>query len=242
MWFSKNKLIKLKNNMKSKKFDEDTITIEESIITKDREIVDLLQNIFINRGYVLSTGDSFDTYSYFERKKNGILFFVYLPILNYSYQMFFRFEDRGVDIIGVDEYELQESQMKDVISKISFVIISELAYANFTVINHKTIVEENTTSTKVRQPAKSKKNKTVKAVRNINITNVHRVINRSKNVNNKEKRSYERKIENWTARGHWRTYKSGKKIWIEPQNRKAKDGVSNKKVKKNYIIKKGEDE
>lgn len=205
-----------------------------------------MQNIFINRGYVLSTGDNFDTYSYFERKKNGILFFVYLPIFNYSYQMFFRFEDRGVDIIGVDEYELQESQMKDIISKISFVIISELAYANFTVINHKTIVEENTTSTKVRQPVKNKKNKnkknkTVKAVRNINITNVHRVINRSRNVKNEEKRSYERKIENWTARGHWRTYKSGKKIWIAPQNRKAKDAVSDKKVKKNYVIKKGED-
>ncbi|MBU3153922.1 hypothetical protein [Clostridium estertheticum] len=43
-----------------------------------------------------------------------------------------------------------------------------------------------------------------------------------------EKREYERHILGWTVRGHWRTYKSGNKIWIKPQIRGDKEQVQGK--------------
>lgn len=246
MWFSKNKLIKLKDNIKNKNFNEDTIKIEESIGSQDKRVVDSLKNLFINCGYILSTGDQLDMFSYFEKKSNGILFFAYLPILDYSYQMFFTFEDHGIDIFGEDKFEIQENEMREIITNVSFLIIGELAYANYLVTNYKIAIEENTTIKKISQSSKNKKNKkrnkTVKTVRNINITNAHRIINSSRNVNNNERRSYERQVKSWTVHGHWRTYKSGKKVWIEPHTRKAKNNKTNKKVKKNYIIKSKKEE
>ncbi len=39
-----------------------------------------------------------------------------------------------------------------------------------------------------------------------------------------ETREYNRQAESWQVRGHFRTYKSGKKVWIQPQVRGKKDG------------------
>lgn len=48
-------------------------------------------------------------------------------------------------------------------------------------------------------------------------------------------RPYERKTEQWLSRGHWRHYKSGKKVWIPETVKKAKDAISSS-VKKEYKI------
>lgn len=37
-----------------------------------------------------------------------------------------------------------------------------------------------------------------------------------------EKRLQERHVEAWSVRGHYRTYKDGRKVWIKPQVRRAK--------------------
>lgn len=43
-------------------------------------------------------------------------------------------------------------------------------------------------------------------------------------------RKYERHTEHWGVRGHWRTYKSGKKIWIEPGTRGDKTKKLNQQI------------
>lgn len=43
-----------------------------------------------------------------------------------------------------------------------------------------------------------------------------------------EIKHYERHTFGWTVRGHWRTYQSGKKVWIKPQVRGDKDKVEGK--------------
>lgn len=48
-------------------------------------------------------------------------------------------------------------------------------------------------------------------------------------------RPYERKTEQWLSRGHWRHYKSGKKVWIAETVKKAKNTVSSP-LKKEYKI------
>ena len=55
----------------------------------------------------------------------------------------------------------------------------------------------------------------------------YRIDSIADNVDLEERRSYERKTEEWTARGHWRTLRSGKKIWIKESKRKSKIPVSN---------------
>jgi len=39
-----------------------------------------------------------------------------------------------------------------------------------------------------------------------------------------DKRDYNRQAESWQVRGHFRRYKSGKEVWIQPQVRGKKDG------------------
>lgn len=46
-----------------------------------------------------------------------------------------------------------------------------------------------------------------------------------------DKRRYERHMEKWNVKGHYRTYKSGKKVWIEPQVRGAGKEVTPKEYK-----------
>lgn len=43
-----------------------------------------------------------------------------------------------------------------------------------------------------------------------------------------EIKHYERHTFGWTVRGHWRTYQSGKKVWIKPQIRGDKNKVEGK--------------
>lgn len=53
-------------------------------------------------------------------------------------------------------------------------------------------------------------------------------LNHSKITNaNDEKKGYVRHIDQWFTRGHWRTYKSGKKVWIKSRVNKAKDKDDN---------------
>lgn len=53
-----------------------------------------------------------------------------------------------------------------------------------------------------------------------------------------DKRNYERKIDEWFTKGHWRHYKSGKKVWIDKTIKKAKTKTveSNNPVEKEYKI------
>lgn len=51
-----------------------------------------------------------------------------------------------------------------------------------------------------------------------------------------QERTFERRTESWISRGHWRTYKSGKKIWINETIKHAKDTPKDSVIKKDYKI------
>lgn len=59
---------------------------------------------------------------------------------------------------------------------------------------------------------------------------------------NSDTRSYTRKVEEWATRGHWRTLKDGRKIWIKECIKKSKVQVNNpinnpkENVSNNYKI------
>jgi|SRR5690554_3111764 len=74
---------------------------------------------------------------------------------------------------------------------------------------------------KVRKGKSKKKKKTQVRVVKIGhyYMNVDTVQQRTQ-----ETRQYNRQTESWRVRGHWRTYKSGKRVWIKPQVRGKKDG------------------
>lgn len=58
------------------------------------------------------------------------------------------------------------------------------------------------------------------------------------NIGNNNKRTYERHTESWTSRGHWRTYKSGKKVWIKEQVKgRGRDKALTKEYKINKLDK-----
>ena len=50
-------------------------------------------------------------------------------------------------------------------------------------------------------------------------------------------RTYNRKVNEWVARGHWRTLRDGRKIWIKQSIRKSKTPVNNAEITStNYKI------
>lgn len=73
--------------------------------------------------------------------------------------------------------------------------------------------KEEVVITEKREVKKSKKGK--KNKRNGGKTYIYKKVYKVLDVvENKEKRDYNRVAESWRVRGHWRKYKSGKKVWI----------------------------
>lgn len=81
-------------------------------------------------------------------------------------------------------------------------------------------------NTKSKNDSKNKKNTKNKSNKNKkkyiynykidnNFLNTNKIIN--KNVNDEKEGKREYHLDSWYRRGHWRTYKSGKKVWIEAQ-------------------------
>ena len=91
-------------------------------------------------------------------------------------------------------------------------------------------VENKKSKPKKKKPSKQSKTYIYKTTYHINDI--------ADNVDLEERRGYERKIEEWTARGHWRTLRDGRKIWIKESVRKSKIPVSNnaENVSKEYKI------
>lgn len=51
------------------------------------------------------------------------------------------------------------------------------------------------------------------------------------------KRQYTFRVEEWKVRGHWRTYKNGKRVYIEPYDKSPKGREVKEKRVKNYTLK-----
>lgn len=69
-----------------------------------------------------------------------------------------------------------------------------------------------------------------------NVTYInHKTITINKSNNTETNKSYERHTESWVQRGHWRTYRSGKRVWIKECVKNAKEkNVTN--ISKTYEI------
>lgn len=78
----------------------------------------------------------------------------------------------------------------------------------------------------VNQKKKSKNNKSKKT----KIVNTYYVSN-ADFKDNETKRLYQRSMKSWTVKGHFRTYKNGKTIWISPYTK-----GTGKKTPKNYEL------
>ncbi len=89
--------------------------------------------------------------------------------------------------------------------KLIHLILSTLEYINSP--RQEVVVTEKR---EVKKSKKGKKNK-----RNRGKTYIYKKVYKILDVKpNEEKRKYTRIAESWRVRGHWRKYKSGKKVWI----------------------------
>lgn len=146
------------------------------------------------------------------------------------------FDDSLIETIATKS-ELEKQSFSN---KLAGELITILINVLYILSNNKTQYEINEReSTKVKSrvdkkhsknKSKSKKNKvTYIKYKDINII-------KRKYVNPTEKRgSYEYHVESWVTRGHWRTYKSGKKIWINERVNNVNNSDS-KTVDKTYEI------
>lgn len=79
----------------------------------------------------------------------------------------------------------------------------------------------------VQVSSKYKKSKSVKNKKSKKSVKIKRKVYNikvDKNATIVDKRMYKRHMDKWTQKGHWRTYKSGKRVWIKPMVKgKGKD-------------------
>lgn len=87
-----------------------------------------------------------------------------------------------------------------------------LLFATFQYMNHhRKIVKEDKVFKNVIKKARHKSSKSKNRV--VKLTAIQYTFDYEQNNN---PRPYERHAESWRVRGHWRHYKSGKSVWIEP--------------------------
>lgn len=80
--------------------------------------------------------------------------------------------------------------------------------------------------TKSISKKKKGKKKSISLIRNINYTVLKEDVIR--NTNEYSKREYNRQTDKWFTKGFWRTYKSGKKVWIKPCIKKSRQQIEDK--------------
>jgi hypothetical protein len=88
--------------------------------------------------------------------------------------------------------------------------------------------EVETDKVRVQKVKKNKGKSNKKSV--TYVTNKIFKVNMKKEYTEEEKREYKRLAEAWTVRGHWRTYKNGKKVWVSGY-RKGKGELTDKEYK-----------
>jgi hypothetical protein len=86
----------------------------------------------------------------------------------------------------------------------------------------------------INNKKKKKKNngKNAKNNRTVKIKLQQYTVKVNSGVANSEKRKYEITMSKWNVRGHWRTLKDGRKVWVRPYTK----GKGNDVVPKNYQV------
>ncbi|MCY6958300.1 hypothetical protein [Clostridium brassicae] len=95
-------------------------------------------------------------------------------------------------------------------------------------LNQESIITQTRTHTKKIQSKKDKRKGKKPKVKLIKQNIIRLNTDHIPTPTEEEMKHYERHTFGWTVRGHWRTYQSGKKVWIKPQVRGDKDKVEGK--------------
>ena len=234
MYFKTDKQVqKIIRKMKNNEYDLDIIKTKpscfEGMVTKN-EYYKSLTNMFIDKGYYLYDTEEKNVIvkCYFEKQDN----YLYIIVYESFYDIYFEIRN-DIDKIDADvnindklipkgmKYEIME-----IVKELSKLVLAHISCVNYYATNTNIIrqntIEKKTVINKSKSSNKNNKKKNNKKVRKIIMSN--RVINVPNNVTDIEiKRGYTRRTESWKVKGFWRTYKSGKKVWIKPSVRGNKN-------------------
>lgn len=126
-------------------------------------------------------------------------------------------------------YNTDEDSMKSLVSNI-FLVLGVVSFLQ----SEKKKVVKTRTRLDVKKPTKKGKSKK-KTTYIYNKTYIFEDKTVSEDDIKDTTRTYQRHLESWTRRGHWRHFKNGKKKWIDKTTIHAKDSVTNPQ-KQSYKI------
>jgi|GEM_PF-5252875 len=219
--------------------------LKEDIIELTEQDIDLIRSWHFNnldyiRGNVEEVKESFQKVAIYYMGnlicKNNNEFNVYAEEGKwmYMYGFYFDFEKSKKDIIinnkipSVEIFHTKDKPKKEVEQWMGQDISIMMFINEYMSLNQEHIIKQTRTHTKKTQSKKDKragKKPKVKLIRQTIITlNTDHI----QTPTEEEKREYERHTFGWTVRGHWREYRSGKKIWIKPQTRGDKEQIQGK--------------
>ncbi len=215
-------------NISQRKYDCDVFKMEVNSISEicKKEFqaeYSKMEKFSFNKGYLEFTFKDQAVIGYFEIQ--GFNISLIIAPTNNVYGSSFIFNVNIKDMQGEVGYvknsllilvEEDESLHKK-IGGIGKALCEGILVANYLAQTNPTIIKDSETRIVKKSNKKGKhKNKTI---RKINLTNIRHVKEYSNTNINTDKRNYERHTESWTVRGHYRHYKSGKVVWIEPSTR-----------------------
>ena len=224
---------KIVKKMKNNEYDLDIIKANSNCfkgVTTKHEYYLSLNNMFIDKGYYLYDTEEKNVFikCYFERQDD----YLYLVVYENFYDIYFEIKnninkmDADVNINNNLIPDGMKSEIMEAIKEIATLVLVHIScinyYATNTNIIHQNITEKKTIINKSKSSNKNNKKKNHKNTRKIIMST--RVINVPNNITDIEvKRGYIRRTESWKVKGFWRTYKSGKKVWIKPSVRGNKN-------------------
>lgn len=162
---------------------------------------------------------------------NNYMFEVYeIDTKDFLYSFEISWSNKNHKILSIDRgIEHSESSVQIIINniesfKVMFAMFCHVMsnYEQFNLIDSTIIKKEVVDESKVKKTTKRinpKKKKKYKNQSLIKIIDYNRLKLKSHDLINKtirENKPREWHVDEFTRRGHWRTYKSGKKVWIKP--------------------------
>ncbi|EQB3101495.1 hypothetical protein ACYIU4_002858 [Clostridium botulinum] len=99
---------------------------------------------------------------------------------------------------------------------------------SYSQLNQEQVIRQTKTHTKKTHTKKDKRKGKKPRIKLIKQNIIKLNTNHIPELTEEDITHYERHTFGWTVRGHWRTYQSGKKVWIKPQIRGDKSKVEGK--------------
>lgn len=160
--------------------------------------------------------------------KDNIIFIDYNQLFKAKIsfnKMVFNSESRDLEMLAemsTEHDDATEKQMQILGSNTIAFIFGLFAFMSVTKTKIKpTSKKINNIKKKTTKNKKNNKKNNKKYIYNYridsNFLDTNEVINSNSNSNNKKDSKREYHLDSWYRRGHWRTYKSGKRVWIEQQ-------------------------